>query len=172
MATVDKTAADKQAAKDAEAQVAADQSEEASETAADEKTEKEAAKFCPCGKQAVDFGDGDGLKCPQHFTKGDDLVDSAPLTGEFTEADDGTNKGATELAVQEPAMSDAGKALAKEPTQKNTPPKPGSAAATAGNSEEATNAAGTTQKVLDDNAKDGGFKNAADANKQADEAKT
>lgn len=97
-------------------------------------------KFCPCGKQAIDFGDG-VLKCPQHFTQGDDLVDSAPVTGDFVEADEGTNKGATELAVQEPKMSDAGKELAKEPTQDATLVKEGSAEDVAGNSEEATNKA-------------------------------
>lgn len=108
-------------------------------TKAEAKAEKtKGPKFCPCGKQAVNFGDAVGLQCPQHFTSGEDLVDSAPTTGDFLEADEGTNKGATELAVQEPKMSDAGKKLAKDPTQENRPVEEGSAEAQVGNSEEAT----------------------------------
>lgn len=77
-------------------------------------------KFCPCGKQAIDFGDGK-LKCPQHFTEGEDLVDEGvkAAEGRFVEADEGTNKGATEFAVREVDMSDKGAELAKEPTQEN-----------------------------------------------------
>ena len=86
-----------------------------------EQAKNEGPKWCSCGKQAVNFNDGDGLKCPQHFTKGEDLYDSDPFgDNEFKEADEGTNKGATELAVQEAPMSDAGKEQAKEPTQDAT----------------------------------------------------
>lgn len=127
--------------------------------------ENKKVKFCPCGKQAVDFGDG--LKCPQHFTTGDDLVESTPVDGDATEfeADEGTNKGATELAVDKIEMSDAGKELAKDPTQDAKAMT--DVEKSVGNSQEATDKAGTTDKEADKNAKAGGAKSAADADAKA-----
>lgn len=103
---------------------------------------EEGPKFCPCGKAAVDMGDGK-LVCPQHFTAGEDLVDgSAPFDNQDSddvEADEGTNKGATEPAVEFLNKSAKGKELSEHPTQDAM--EMSEVEAAAGNSEEATDLA-------------------------------